>query len=179
MSYFDELCRAMQLVAQHPHAIFMGQGVGCAGTAMTDTLRAVPAERLLEFPVAEEMQMGVAIGMALAGQLPVCIFPRWNFLLCATSQIVNHLDRMPFNGVHPKVIIRTAIPVSYPFDPGPQHDGDFTDAFRSMLRAVEVVTLDRADEIVPAYRRALDVKHSSLIVERAALYHARPSGVAA
>src|SRR5258706_9795365 len=74
--YFSELCRSMALLAEQPNAMFVGQGVGCAGTTMTDTLKDVPKEKLLEFPVAEDLQMGMAIGMALEGVLPVCIFPR-------------------------------------------------------------------------------------------------------
>src|SRR3954467_833148 len=93
-SYFEELCGAMALVAQNPKCIFMGQGVGNPGTTMSDTFRDVPAAQKLEMPVAEDMQMGMAIGMALEGRLPVCVFPRWNFLLCAANQLVNHLDRL-------------------------------------------------------------------------------------
>src|SRR4051812_9908032 len=64
-NYFDSLCDAMSLVAQKPNAIFMGQGVGNPGTTMSDTFRDVPAGQKLEMPVAEDMQMGMAIGMSL------------------------------------------------------------------------------------------------------------------
>ena len=166
LSYFDELCIAMALVAQDSRAIFMGQGVGHACTTMSDTFRAVPAGQRLEMPVAEDMQMGMAIGMALEGKIPVCVFPRWNFLLCAANQLVNHLDRLPlYSGYRPKVIIRTAVPSSSPFNPGPQHDDDFTFSFRNMLRTVKVVALRRADDIVPAYESALQADYSTLLVE--------------
>lgn len=166
-SYFDRLCAAMALVAQEPTAIFMGQGVGArAGTTMSDTFRDVPDAQLLEMPVAEDMQMGMAIGMALEGKLPVCVFPRWNFLLCAANQLVNHLDRLPlYSGYRPKVIIRTAVPSTVPFNPGPQHDDDFTGAFREMLRTVEVVTLRTSGQVIPAYRAALNAKGSTLLIE--------------
>jgi len=95
LNYFDELCSAMAMVAEDRRSIFIGQGVGCAGTTMTDTLKDVPANKLLEFPVAEDLQMGAALGMALEGALPVCIFPRWNFMICATNQLLNHLDKLP------------------------------------------------------------------------------------
>jgi pyruvate/2-oxoglutarate/acetoin dehydrogenase E1 component len=178
LSYFDQLCEAMVWLAHDPKSIFVGQGVGCAGTTMTDTLKGVPEDRLLEFPVAEDLQMGATIGMALDGWKPVCIFPRWNFLICATNQIVNHLDRLPLLGYHPKVIIRVAVPaVSEKFDPGPQHDDDFTEAFRSMLRTVKVVTLRTAEGVLPAYREAFHASHSTILVEYTALYNAIPSGV--
>lgn len=168
LSYFDELCAAMALVAQEPNAIFMGQGVGNAGTTMSDTFRDVPPAQRLEMPVAEDMQMGMAIGMALEGKLPVCVFPRWNFLLLAANQLVNHLDRLPLysaGGYKPKVIIRTAVPSTVPFNPGPQHDDDFTVPFRAMLRTVDVVTLRHSDEIVPRYEAALLSERPTLLVE--------------
>lgn len=167
-SYFNELSAAMHFVAQYPHAIFMGQGVGCAGTTMSDTFQYVPANQRLEMPVAEDMQMGMAIGMSLAGKIPVCVFPRWNFLLCAANQLINHLDRLALysdGGYQPKVLIRTAVPSSYPFNPGPQHDDDFTAPFRQMLRTVDVVTLRMPSQIVPAYRTAMESNRSTLLVE--------------
>jgi len=166
--YFDELCAAMALVAQQSKSIFMGQGVGNAGTTMSDTFRDVPASQKLEMPVAEDMQMGMAIGMALGGYLPVCVFPRWNFLLCAANQLVNHLDRLQLysdGGYRPKVIIRTAVPSTSPFNPGPQHDDDFTYAFTKMLRTVNVVRLISPAMVVPAYREAIHSKDSTLLVE--------------
>ncbi len=167
-SYFDELCSAMALLAEVPNVIFMGQGVGVPGTTMSETLRDVPKEQRLEMPVAEDMQMGMAIGMALEGMLPICIFPRWNFLLLAANQLVNHLDRLPLYSdgqYRPKVIIRTAVPSKEPFNPGPQHDDDFTDAFASMLRIVEVMRLKRADQIMPAYKMAITSAVPCLMVE--------------
>lgn len=167
-SYFAELTRAMALVAAPANAVFLGQGVACGGTTMADTFRDVPQEKRLEMPVAEDLQMGMAIGMALDGMLPVCIFPRWNFLYCATNQLVNHLDRLPLysaGGYRPKVIIRTAVPSSKPFDPGPQHDDDATQAFRHLLRTVRIVTLPDAESIVPAYAAALASEWPTLLVE--------------
>lgn len=168
MSYFDELCDAMAMLADNPKTIFLGQGVGVSGTTMSDTFKDVPAKQRLEMPVAEDMQMGMAIGMSLEGRLPVCIFPRWNFLLLAANQLVNHLDRLAAysdGGYRPKVIIRTAVPSNRPFNPGPQHDDDFTTPFRLMLRTVNVVALHAASMIVPAYHDAMKSDRSTLLVE--------------
>lgn len=169
MNYHDELCKAMLMLAEHPKSIFLGQGVGCAGTSMHSTLADVPREKRLEMPVAEELQMGMAIGMALEGYLPICIFPRWNFVLRAADQLVNHLDRLPiYSGgeYKPKVIIRTAVPSTSPFNPQAQHDDDFGDAFRKMLRTVWVQPLARAEQIVPHYRSAAEqYSPSTILVE--------------
>lgn len=166
--YFDELCAAMALLAREPNVVFMGQGVGNPGTTMSQTFRDVPAAKRLEMPVAEELQMGMAIGMALEGVLPVCIFPRWNFVLRAADQLVNHLDRLPLysdGGYKPKVIIRVAVPSKRPFDPGPQHDDDFSNAFEKMLRTVKIIRLPNASDIVPAYAWALRSERSVILVE--------------
>jgi pyruvate/2-oxoglutarate/acetoin dehydrogenase E1 component len=179
-TYFDELCRAMATLAQHPKSIFVGQGVGCAGTTMTDTLRDVPKSKLLEFPVAEDLQMGFCTGLSLEGWLPICIFPRWNFLLLAANQLVNHLDRLTsMSEYRPKVIIRTAVPVTYPkFDPGPQHDADFTDAFILMVRTLNVTRLAGTRDIEPGFREALRSPYSTLLVEYTANYgNVVPTGV--
>lgn len=179
MGYFEALSDAMTMLAEDPRTVFVGQGVGVAGTTMTDTLKGVPQDKLLEFPVAEDLQMGFCIGLALEGAIPVCVFPRWNFMLCAANQLVNHLDRLPFMGFSPVVLVRVAAPVTHPFNPGPQHDDDFTEAFRLMLRTVDVVTLTEAEQIVPAYRAALAATRPTILVEHTALYAAKPSGVAA
>ena len=167
-SYFDELCAAMTLLSGAKNAVFLGQGVADQGTTMADTFCHVPASKRLEMPVAEELQCGMAIGMALGGYLPICVYPRYNFMLRAMDQIINHLDRLPLysdGGYAPKVIIRTAVPSSKPFNPGPQHDDDFTGAFKKMLRTVKVETLHKTDDIMPAYAAALRAKHSTLLVE--------------
>jgi pyruvate/2-oxoglutarate/acetoin dehydrogenase E1 component len=180
VSYFDALTQAMNRLAEDRNSIFVGQGVGCAGTTMTDTLKGVPKDKLLEFPVAEDMQVGFCIGLALEGKLPICIFPRWNFMICATNQIVNHLDRLSTYSkgqYNPKVLIRVAVPIVSPFYPGPQHDDDFTEAFKSMLRTVRVVTLQTADAIEREYQIAANDTRSTILVEYTKLYGAVPSGV--
>lgn len=180
MSYTGELVRAMQLCAAQPKAIFLGQGVGSPSTIQTDTLRGIPDEQRIEFPVAEDLQMGVATGMALDGWLPICVYPRWDFLLLAANQLVLHLDRigeMSGGKYSPKVLIRVVAPSTKPFDPGPQHDGDHTEALRLMLRTIPIVQLKEADQIVPAYQRALDSKLSWILVEDGSRYDAVPSGV--
>lgn len=161
----------MDLLAKQPRSIFLGQAVGCAGTGMTASFANVPRGKLLELPVAEDMQMGMAIGLSLAGELPISVFPRINFLLCAVNQLVSHLDKLPvYSAYKPKVIIRTAVAAVTPLDPGAQHLGDYTEALRMMLKTVKVMPLDAAEQIVPAYRLAMEHDGSTLLVEYARLY---------
>lgn len=157
MKYFDELKRAMNWLSDQDQTLFLGQAVAYPGTGMTNTLIDVRKDKLLEMPVVEEMQMGISIGLAINGSVPITIFPRWNFLLLATNQIVNHLDKLPLYSdgqFKPKVIIRTSIGSERPIHPQHQHVGDYTEAFRLMLTTCDVIRLGEPEDIFPAYEKA-------------------------
>jgi len=174
MKYFDELKRSMDYLAKHPDTIFIGQAVEYPGTAMTNTLKDVPDNKKLELPVLEELQMGIANGLAIAGKIPVSLFPRWNFLLVGMNQLVNHLDKMPlFSGYKTKVIIRTGIGSERPLHPQHQHVGDYTEAFRKMLHTVDVLRLEEPEFIFPAYQKALERTDgkSTILVEYGDYYN--------
>ena len=157
-NYRGELTRAMSMLGQLPQSVFVGQAVAYAGTAMTGTLEGVPSEKVLELPVEEDFQLGVSIGLARSGLLPISIFPRWNFLVLAANQLINHLDKLGemTRETPPKVIVRTSIGSERPLHPGPQHTGDFTDAFRLLLPHMELVRLDEPEDVYPAYQRAAE-----------------------
>src|SRR6266576_4324503 len=172
MTYFDNLCAAMSLLADQPNSIFIGQAVEYEGTAMYNSLKHLPSEKRLELPVFEDCQMGMATGLSLTGYLPVCIYPRIKFLLLATNQLVLHLDKLPIygNGFKPKVIIRTAIATPTPLDPGPQHLGDFTYVLEEALETIHVSQMFFTDEILPSYQKAIEREGSTLLIEYMELY---------
>ncbi len=111
LRYFDELKRTMEWLAQQPKILFLGQTVGGPGTFMYSTLQDVSPDKRVEMPVNESFQMQFTLGLALAGYIPISVYPRQNFLLLATADMVNMLDKMPAisaNQVLPQVIIRVA-----------------------------------------------------------------------
>ncbi len=125
MTYLDALTEAMTRLGQRDDAIFLGQAVAFPGTAMTQTFAGVPREKLTEVPVFENTQLGLATGLSLAGALPICVFPRINFLLCAMDQLLLHLDALSrYSAYCPKVILRTASPTAVPLDPGERLEHD-------------------------------------------------------
>jgi len=173
LNYKEEVTKAMELLARHPKTIFIGQTVKYAGSVISDTLRNVPAEKKLELPVAEEMQLGMSIGLALEGYIPISIYPRIDFLLLACNQLANHLDVMDeltYGEWKAKVIIRTIIGAKEPMYPGIQHCRDHTNVFEALLKNVRVVKLDHASKVVPAYEQALKSNQPTLITEEASLY---------
>ena len=170
MKYFDDLVRSMTYLAQHEKTIFLGQSIAYPGHALFKTLAHVPEEKRLELPVAEEFQMGFSTGLALEGFVPVTFYPRWDFLILATNQLVNHLDKTPLisdGKMRPRVIIRTAVGSVHPLYPGVQHSQNHTEAFQKMLNTVEVVELQEPEQIYPEFVRALtrEDSRSTLFVE--------------
>ena len=160
----------MKYLGLKKNIIFIGQAVEDPGTAMSNTLKSVSKKKLLELPVAEEMQMGITTGLALDGNIPVSIFPRWNFLLLAMNQLINHLDKiniMSTNGFKTKAIIRTGVGSQRPLHPQHQHIGNFTDAVRKMCSTIDVISLNEPEDIFPSYEKALNRKDgkSTILVE--------------
>lgn len=178
MTYKDELTKAMTWLGQQPNTVFLGQQVKYPGNGLHDTLKDVPIEKRVEIGVAEDLQMGLSIGLAMAGKVPISIFPRMDFLMCAMNQLVNHLDKYP----DLKVIIRTCVGSKTPLDPGPQHSGDYAKGLREMLTNVRVIDLAEPQVIFKAYQYAYGHKkdriaegygskwNSTVLVERGDLY---------
>tara|TARA_R110002167_G_scaffold7016_1_gene33050 strand:+ start:907 stop:1443 length:537 start_codon:yes stop_codon:yes gene_type:complete len=170
MKYSKEIIKAMSMLADNPKTLFIGQAVEYEGTGLYDSLKHLPKEKRLELPVAEYFQSGLANGMAIEGMIPISTFPRWNFLLMGTDQIVNHLDKfnnMSNGKLQPKVIIRVAVGSEHPVDPQCQHKGNFSEAFRNMTNNIEVIELNEPEDIIPAYVKALNRKDgiNTILVE--------------
>ena len=170
MKYTEEIIKAMSMLADNPKTIFIGQAVEYEGTGLYDSLSHLPENKRMELPVAEYLQSGLANGIAIEGLIPVSTYPRWNFLLMGTDQIVNHLDKfksMSNGKLTPKVIIRVAVGSEQPVDPQCQHKGNFAEAFRNMTTNTEIIELIEPEDILPAYTKALNRKDNvnTILVE--------------
>ena len=120
--------------------------------------------------------MGLSTGLAINGYVPICIYPRFDFLLLAMNQFVNHLDKiryMSFGEFKPRVIIRTSIGSKRPLDGGVQHTQNYTKIFKSILTEVEVIDLKNKKNIFKEFKRAYYRKDgkSSLIIENGDSYN--------
>jgi pyruvate/2-oxoglutarate/acetoin dehydrogenase E1 component len=170
MSYFDELKLAMTFLGKQEDTLFLGQSVAFPGNAIYRTLSGIPSVKRIELPVAEQMQMGMSIGLSLAGKTVISIYPRMNFLMCAMNQLVNHLDKLESysNGEFiPKVIVRVCVGSETPLDPGLQHKGDYP----IHLDNIPVIRLQKPEDILPAYQEAYNSKRSTLLIEYGDLYN--------
>ena len=171
MEYLEETKKAMNALAKEEDIIFIGQTVIYDGSPMYRSLIEVPIEKKIELPVAEDMQMGISIGLSLEGFIPISIFPRIDFLLCATNQLINHLDKIELmsNGqFKPGIIIRTQIGNKKPLNPGPQHCGNYYQGLKKLCKNIKVIKLYKAENIVKTYITALEdarLGQSTLIIE--------------
>ena len=173
MNYKEEVFKGMELLNSHPKTIFIGQAIEYKGTALTHQVKKFEKEKLLELPVAEEFQAGLALGLAIDGYIPVSMYPRMNFIILAMNQVVNHLDKweaMSMGESKPKVIMKAVVGSQYPLDPGHQHKANFTQAFKSSCTNIDVVELLYPEQVLPAYKAALDSDRSTLIIEHGDLY---------
>ena len=172
--YLDALTEAMKLTMEDDKTIFIGQQIVYYGNPMSKTIEGLPKERMIETPVMEETQMGMSIGLAMTGHQVVTFYPRWDFLILACNQLVNHLDKleaMSDGEWKPNVIVRVGKGSDTPLDPGHQHKADYTEAFEKIVTNCTITKLDTVDKIVPAYERALSEGGIHIIVEYPELYY--------
>jgi pyruvate/2-oxoglutarate/acetoin dehydrogenase E1 component len=173
MKYKEELDRAMEWLATKSNTVFMGQAIGFSGHAISNTMTKVPQDKRIELPVFEELQMGIATGMALEGWVPVTCYPRFDFFILGLNQLVNHLDKiqdMSQGDMKPKVIIRVAVGSKLPFSAGPQHTQNHTEAMKKMLTEVNVVELTEPEQIFNVFVDAYNSDKSTLVIEHSEFY---------
>jgi len=170
VTYREELTLAMDNLAGDKATRFIGYGVKIGGRALS-TLKNVPDAQLVETPVAENLMVGLATGMSLAGLRPLVFIERMDFILNALDAIVNHLgaaQRISRGQFRPAAILRVVIGNRHkPLYTGPTHVQDFTEAVRLMVD-FPVVRLTEAGQIAPAYfeaHEALWCGRSTMLVE--------------
>lgn len=171
MTYKEALTAAMNELAADPLVRFIGYGVRYGARAM-GTLKGVRDDQLIETPTAENLMVGVAIGISLRGFKPVVFVERMDFILNAADAIVNHLDKitkLSDGEFRPAAILRVVVGNrDKPLYTGPTHCQNFSHAMRQLV-SFPVRELCHAKEIAGAYRGAKqmldDLGQSTMLVE--------------
>lgn len=169
--YKKAITQEMTKLGKLKNSLFLGQQVGV--TDFYGTLKNVPLSKRMEMPVAEEMQLGMSMGFALDGFLPISIYQRIDFLPRACDQLINHLDiikELSKGRFNPKVIIRTTVGSKKPLDTGLQHSKDLVEGFIKILSNILVIGVKTPKEVSEAYTHAKYDKGSTMIVEYQDLY---------
>jgi len=169
--YKVALTDAMTKLAQKDDIIFVGQQIVYAGNPMSTTLTNVSKEKMIELPVLEEVQMGMSLGLAMGGKTVVTFYPRWDFIISATNQLVNHIDKYQImTGKRINILIRLGKGSDNPLDPGPQHKNNYLNEFRSMCPNIVFHEMKNAQEITEAYDIAITSGGVHVLVEYPELY---------
>lgn len=169
--YLEQVQKGMDLWASNEKTIFVGQAMACKGHAVSRQVANYPLEKRLEFPVAEDFQTGFSLGLALQGYIPISVYPRHDFAILALNQILNHIDRWPrMAAQNPKVIIKMLVGAKKPLHGGHQHTADYFAAIKSMCQTITCFNLTRAEEVFPAYEKAINEPGSFLISEYTEMY---------
>jgi len=172
--YKDALTRSMDFLGEQEDTVFIGQQVLWHGNPMSTTIGNVPKSKIIEVPVMEESQMGMSLGMAMSGDFVITFYPRWDFLICATNQLVNHVDKiglMSGGKWNPNMIIRLGKGSDKPLDPGHQHRGNYINEFKSLCPNIKFHDLLEHDNIESIYKDAYTNGGIHVIVEYPELYY--------
>jgi pyruvate/2-oxoglutarate/acetoin dehydrogenase E1 component len=164
----------MDFLGEQQDTVFIGQQVLWHGNPMSTTIGNVPKDKIIELPVMEESQMGMSLGMAMAGNFVITFYPRWDFLICATNQLVNHVDKiglMSGGKWNPNMIIRLGKGSDKPLDPGHQHRGNYINEFKSLCPNIKFHDLLTHGNIESIYRDAYTNGGIHIIVEYPELYY--------
>lgn len=171
--YKDVLINSMKLLAEKEDSIFIGQQIVWRGNPMSTTLDFVPKEKMIEVPVMEESQMGMSLGLAMAGRFVVTFYPRWDFIICAANQLINHIDKivlMSDGKWQPNMIIRLGKGSDTPLDPGHQHKGNYFNEFKSICKNIKFYDCKSKVELELAYLDAINTGGINCIIEYPELY---------
>ena len=172
--YKDALTNSMTYLGQQEDTVFIGQQVLWHGNPISTTIGNVPKEKMIELPVIEESQMGMSLGMAMAGKFVISFYPRWDFIICAANQLINHVDKiglMSKGNWNPNMIIRLGKGSDKPLDPGHQHRGNYINEFKSLCPNIGIYDLTKWDTIEDVYRNAYEKGGINLVVEYPELYY--------
>lgn len=170
MTYKESLTNQMNSFARDPLARFVGYGL-LNGKGGNGTMKEIPNDKIYEVTVAENLMMGMAMGLALKGLRPMVILERFDFIGNCFDALVNHIDKAAIisrGQWTPGVIVRVVVGNSRkPLFTGATHTQDFTEAFRKILR-MPVYRVTTPDEVAAGYEAAIaDQKQnrSTMIVE--------------
>ena len=150
--------------------IFIGYNV-LKGNAM-GTLTSVPDSQKIETPVAENLMMGLAIGMSFEGFRPVVYFERQDFMMVAMDAIVNHLDkieRISHGEFKVPIVIRAVVADGGPFYSGITHSQDFTKMFQAVLH-MPIFVPESGSDVKTAFGYGSSINKPIMVVEYKSRY---------
>ena len=172
MTYRDSIERGMKCLSRHKKTVFLGEGIINAGRVY-GTLNKVPVRKCIEMPIAENLIMGAAIGLAIGGYKPIVVFQRMDFMLIAADALINHaalIPKMSGGKIQVPLIVRCIIGSQDPrFDVGEQHKHDFQHVFEPYIHTIRIKK-ENAFEIKDIYEGVYQQDDPHIVIEEKDLY---------
>jgi len=166
------LTKVMSDLAKLNNTIFIGQQIIYAGNPMSTTLTEVPKEKMIEVPVMEETQMGMSLGLAITGKTVISFYPRWDFLISAANQLINHVDKFELmTEKKVNILIRVGKGADTPLDPGHQHKANYINEFKTMCPNIEIHDLKTWQDVELSYKYAIQNGGVHILAEYPELYN--------
>jgi len=170
--YKIALTKAMSDLSKLDETIFIGQQIIYAGNPMSTTLDEVPKEKMIEVPVMEETQMGMSLGLAITGKTVISFYPRWDFLISAANQLINHVDKYELmTGKKVNILIRVGKGADVPLDPGHQHKANYIEQFKTMCPNIQVHDLKTWQDVELSYNYVIKEGGIHIMAEYPELYN--------
>jgi len=166
MNYKEEIKKSVEQISTDK-VVHIGYGLLTPGRG-GGSLKAVADSKIVETPVAENLMLGLAIGMSFEDYLPVVYYERFDFIMNAMDALVNHLDKLEEiseGEFKPKVIIRCVIGgKKSPFFTGVTHTQDFEQALKLLVK-IPIYKLGSVDSINSTFLQCYSSDRSSIVIE--------------
>ena len=164
-----------QLMERDERVILIGQGVTSpwyVGMTTVGLINRFGEGRVIDPPVSENCITGAAIGLALAGMRPICVFPRMDFMYYAMDQIANQIAKLRYmSGGKLKVPIVMRAPVGVT-GRGAQH-AQSLEPFFQCLPGIKIVVPSTAYDAKGLLKSAVRDENPVLMFEHKLLYGAK------
>ena len=124
MTYLEAISDALRTEMRRDESVFcLGEDIGAFGGAFKVTAgfhEEFGADRVLDTPLAENLIVGAAVGLAVEGMRPVCEMQFADFIACGFDQLVNVAAKLHYRqGVAVPIVVR--LPSGGGFSGGPFH----------------------------------------------------------
>jgi pyruvate dehydrogenase E1 component beta subunit len=139
--FSEAINKALDEALQTPDVLLCGQLVRHDHSLLTQGLWVKYSDKVITYPVAENLMNSSAMGLSLAGKRPVMIHERFDFCMVGMDALVNHIPLWRKKcGVKLPLVIMPI--VGHGKGQGPQQNKDFTKWFQEMSGWEVVVPKD-------------------------------------
>ncbi len=158
----------LQAGKKDKNVIYFGEGINDPSSFYGTTknlMKNFGKSRVIEMPLSENGIVGIAIGAAMRGKVPIINLHRVEFALLAIEQIFNNAAKMFFisDGAH-KVPLVIRLVIGRGWGQGPEHSQSLENIFSS-IPGLKVLIPSFAEDFKGMLLSAIEDKNPTIIIE--------------